>query len=123
MEPILRWQIIVFHPLSMNTILRSKSSRTVGKGKFEYPTACFLKLFKQSRYIALGLSRLLSDFSTLPGWRENWGYHGDDGRKHGGTGWGIDYADPFTKGCIVGCGINFLDHSIYFTRNGKFLGK
>ena len=59
----------------------------------------------------------------MPGWRDNWGYHGDDGRKHDGSGWGLDYADPFTKGCIVGCGINFQDHTIYFTLNGKFLGK
>jgi hypothetical protein len=36
---------------------------------------------------------------------------------------GEPYAEPFTTGDIVGCGIHFGKQEIFFTKNGKHLGR
>jgi len=80
---------------------------------------------KMSGCVAIGLCP--NDFSTtdlLPGWRRgSYGFHSDDGKKFGGDhGLGKSYSKPFGINDTVGCGINFRDNVIFFTRNGKFLG-
>ncbi|KAK1759861.1 ankyrin repeat-containing domain protein [Echria macrotheca] len=76
-------------------------------------------------FFGIGLSRLLAK-EKFPGWETgSWGYHSDDGRAvcpDAPLG-GKPYAQPFAKGNTVGCGYSRKTHSIYFTRNGKFLGQ
>lgn len=76
--------------------------------------------------IAIGLST--SNFERvkmLPGWdTHSYGYHSDDGGIYHGLGRQLSKFGPsFGQGDIVGCGIDYRDHSIFYTLNGRFLGK
>ncbi|KAJ2729184.1 hypothetical protein IW152_005716 [Coemansia sp. BCRC 34962] len=77
----------------------------------------------QSGYIGVGLSQGNVAVHRLPGWDAgSWGYHGDDGNSFSGDGRGSRYGPGFTTGDTVGCGIDFTQRRIFFTRNGFFLG-
>ncbi|KAJ2810266.1 hypothetical protein H4S07_002765 [Coemansia furcata] len=77
----------------------------------------------QCGYIGVGLSQGSVAVHRLPGWDAgSWGYHGDDGNSFGGDGRGTRYGPGFTTGDTVGCGIDFAQRRIFFTRNGFFLG-
>lgn len=54
------------------------------------------------------------------GWEKgSFAYHGDDGHtfdaKHHGVPYGPEYGK---KGEVVGCGINFTNGEIWFTKDG-----
>jgi len=58
-----------------------------------------------------------------PGWtRDSYGYHGDDGNKFHGGGLGRAYGPGFGAGDVVGCGLNYHNNKVFFTKNGQFLG-
>lgn len=58
------------------------------------------------------------------GWEpQSWGYHGDDGNSFGGCGNGRPFGPVFTTGDTIGCGVNFRDMSLFYTKNGAYLGK
>lgn len=63
------------------------------------------------------------DFQTFPGWDSNWAYHGDDGARYTGTGWGVPFGPTYGEGDTVGCGVDFRDGTVYYTVNGRYLGK
>ncbi|PHH87303.1 hypothetical protein CDD83_9045 [Cordyceps sp. RAO-2017] len=76
-----------------------------------------------STTIAIGFSTKDAALSRPMGWEPNsWGYHGDDGRCFSGQNIGRAYGPSFTAGDVVGCGINFRDHTAFFTKNGVYLG-
>ena len=57
-------------------------------------------------------------------WHHNaYGYHGDDGRKFHTSCSGEAYGPPFTTGDVIGCGINFLKGTAFYTKNGHNLGE
>ena len=57
-------------------------------------------------------------------WHHNaYGYHGDDGRKFHASVSGEAYGPPFTTGDVIGCGINFLNGTAFYTKNGHNLGE
>lgn len=59
----------------------------------------------------------------LPGWDPNsWGYHGDDGNSFNCSGSGKKYGPTFTTGDVIGCGVDFARRSVFFTKNGVYLG-
>ena len=59
----------------------------------------------------------------LPGWDKNsYGYHGDDGHSFRSSGTGQQYGPTFTTGDVIGCGINLMDGSCFYTKNGHHLG-
>jgi len=61
----------------------------------------------------------------LPGWRDlgSIAYHGDDGKLFGsGDGDEPPYGPTYTAGDVVGCGVDFVNDRIFFTKNGEFLG-
>jgi hypothetical protein len=76
--------------------------------------------------IAIGLSSSKFErVKMLPGWDiHSYGYHSDDGGIYHGVGRQLSQFGPsFGLGDIVGCGIDYRDHSIFYTLNGNFLGK
>lgn len=59
----------------------------------------------------------------MPGWdSRTWGYHGDDGQKFTGAGYGDFYSELYGIGDTVGCGVD-KQGNIFFTKNGVHLGK
>lgn len=54
----------------------------------------------------------------------SFGYHSVNGRKYcyGYNNEGKAYGPTFTVGDVVGCGINFSQDEVFFTKNGKNLG-
>ena len=75
-------------------------------------------------YIGVGLSDKSAPLSRLPGWDKcSYGYHADDGKAFcGASNAGEDYGPTFTTGDVIGCGLNFVDRTIFYTKNGIHLG-
>lgn len=73
--------------------------------------------------IAVGLATKMFDCkSVLPGHDFSFAYHSDNGGIYHGAGYKESRAAPFGPGDIVGCGVDYVTGSIFFTRNSKFLG-
>ncbi|KAL7959858.1 hypothetical protein V8C34DRAFT_97504 [Trichoderma compactum] len=73
--------------------------------------------------IAVGFSTRNAALSRPVGWEpESWGYHGDDGRCFTGQNIGRPFGPVFNSGDVIGCGVNFRDHTAFFTKNGQMLG-
>ncbi|TFK40926.1 concanavalin A-like lectin/glucanase domain-containing protein [Crucibulum laeve] len=74
-------------------------------------------------HISIGFAGRSAKYSTRVGHDTNsWGYHGNDGYVSAGDKTGMPYSQPFGVGDIVGCGIDFTTHKMFFTRNGTYLG-
>ena len=61
----------------------------------------------------------------MPGWENSsWGYHGDDAQIFHSYGHGVrSYGERFGTDDIVGCGVNLVNGTVFFTKNGAHLGK
>jgi len=94
------------------------------------PAACGLYYFEikiiskgRDGYIGVGLSTQGVNMNRLPGWEKNsYGYHGDDGHSFCSSGTGQSYGPTFTTGDVVGCGLNLVDNTCFYTKNGVNLG-
>ena len=94
------------------------------------PAACGVYYFEirvvskgRDGYMGIGLSCLGVNLNRLPGWEKNsYGYHADDGCLFSSSATGQTYGPTFTTGDVVGCGLNFVSRSIFFTKNGINLG-
>ncbi|ORX45314.1 SPRY-domain-containing protein [Hesseltinella vesiculosa] len=74
-------------------------------------------------YIGIGFCGPKNDLRRLPGWDTfSYGYHGDDGHSFEGSGTGKTYGPRFSTGDVIGCGVNFADHTAFYTKNGLSLG-
>ncbi|KAI9070176.1 SPRY-domain-containing protein [Trametes sanguinea] len=73
--------------------------------------------------ISIGFSAPDVRLSRLPGWERNsWGYHADDGWAFPGHKEGSAYGPTFDTGDVIGCGIDFSQNRVFYTKNGSFLG-
>ncbi|KAG1043143.1 hypothetical protein G6F43_011730 [Rhizopus delemar] len=73
--------------------------------------------------IGIGFSYAESSLQKLPGWdNASWGYHGHNGRSFAGSEIGQNYGPCFTTGDVVGCGVDFANQLVFYTKNGQFLG-
>jgi hypothetical protein len=84
-----------------------------------------VKILSKGRdgYMGIGLSTSEVNLNRLPGWdKGSYGYHGDDGHSFCSSGSGIAYGPTFTTGDYVGCCVNFLENSCFYTRNGCNIG-
>ncbi|GAO14340.1 hypothetical protein UVI_02034150 [Ustilaginoidea virens] len=73
--------------------------------------------------IAVGFATKNASTSRPIGWEpESWAYHGDDGRSFTGHNIGKLFGPSFNAGDVIGCGVNFRDHTAFFTKNGVKLG-
>jgi len=77
----------------------------------------------QKGYIGIGFCTASVDLKKLPGWENySWGYHGDDGHSFCFSGSGKAYGPTFTTKDTIGCCINFMDMTVFYTKNGVNLG-
>lgn len=75
-------------------------------------------------YIAVGYAIKSASLGRLTGWEPGTiGYHADDGNLYRGAGTGTSYGPSYTTNDIVGCGINFVEKSFFFTKNGILIGE
>lgn len=73
--------------------------------------------------MGVGLCEKNVELNRLPGWDKcSYGYHGDDGNFFCSSGSGTPYGPTFSSNDIVGCGINLVTKSIFYTKNGTNLG-
>ncbi|CAG8502903.1 17536_t:CDS:2 [Acaulospora colombiana] len=73
--------------------------------------------------IGIGLSKPGTRLNRMPGWEpDTIGYHGDDGHLYYERGTGRKFGPLYTTGETVGCGINYYDKEVFFTKNGVSLG-
>lgn len=58
-----------------------------------------------------------------PGWdKHSYGYHGDDGHSFCSSGTGQPYGPTFTTGDVIGCCVNLINNTCFYTKNGHSLG-
>lgn len=73
--------------------------------------------------MGIGLSQQGTSLNRLPGWEKySYGYHGDDGYAFNSTTTGQPYGPTFTTGDVIGCGVNLVDNTCFYTKNGHHLG-
>jgi Ran-binding protein 9/10 len=76
------------------------------------------------KIVGVGLSIKEKPLNKMPGWQYlSYAYHGDDGKLFCSNKRGKTYGPTYTTGDTVGCGINRVTREIFFTKNGKNLGK
>ncbi|CAG8595385.1 5644_t:CDS:2, partial [Scutellospora calospora] len=74
--------------------------------------------------IGIGYCNSTVELNILPGWVDDAiGYHGANGRLSCETGAGDIFGPCYGTGDTVGCGINFLNMEIFFTKNGINIGR
>jgi len=94
------------------------------------PASCGIYYFEvkivskgRDGYMGVGLSAQGVNMNRLPGWdKHSYGYHGDDGHSFCSSGTGQSYGPTFTTGDVIGCGLNLIDRSCFYTKNGHNLG-
>lgn len=94
------------------------------------PASCGIYYFEvtivskgRDGYMGVGLSAQGVNMNRLPGWdKHSYGYHGDDGHSFCSSGTGQPYGPTFTTNDVIGCGINLVDGSCFYTKNGHHLG-
>lgn len=82
---------------------------------------------KKNRIFFLSYQLLSYDLLLLLllnlGWdKQSYGYHGDDGHSFCSSGTGQPYGPTFTTGDVIGCGVNLIENTCFYTKNGHYLG-
>jgi hypothetical protein len=75
--------------------------------------------------MGIGIGDKSTEEDTIPGWNRGGntcGYHGDNGLKYWKMGQGKPYAEKYATGDVIGCGYDVASSTVFFTKNGKFLG-
>ncbi|XP_065370292.1 ran-binding proteins 9/10 homolog isoform X2 [Calliphora vicina] len=94
------------------------------------PPACGIYYFEvkiiskgKNGYMGIGLTAQQFRMNRLPGWdKQSYGYHGDDGNSFSSSGHGQSYGPTFTTGDVIGCCVNFVNNTCFYTKNGIDLG-
>ncbi|KAK9505116.1 hypothetical protein O3M35_009244 [Rhynocoris fuscipes] len=100
------------------------------RATYPIPASCGLYYFEvkivskgRDGYMGIGLSAQGVNMNRLPGWdKHSYGYHGDDGHSFCSSGTGLPYGPTFTTGDVIGCGVNLIDNTCFYTKNGHNLG-
>jgi hypothetical protein len=74
--------------------------------------------------VGVGFCEEHVSLSRMVGWDDRaWGYHSDDGWVYEKAIDGSSYSDTYAEGATIGCGVNFHNHTAFFTRDGNLLGR
>ncbi|KAL7057712.1 hypothetical protein AAHC03_016889 [Spirometra sp. Aus1] len=74
--------------------------------------------------VSIGISTKRFGLSKLPGLDSNsFGYHSDGSIYNGSQSNSIKFGPTFSESDTIGCGVDLIKKSLFFTRNGIFLGK
>jgi len=100
------------------------------RATYPIPSSCGLYYFEvkivskgRDGYMGIGLSAQGVNMNRLPGWdKHSYGYHGDDGHSFCSSGSGQPYGPTFTTNDVIGCGVNLIDNTCFYTKNGHNLG-
>lgn len=52
----------------------------------------------------------------------SYGYHSNNGAFYHGSKELPTAGPPFGESDVIGCGVNFVTNSVFFTKNGVFMG-
>ena len=100
---------------------RADQSMPIEAGIYYYEVTVMSK--GKDGMIGIGFSSNKVSLERLPGWDpESWAYHGDDGKTFAQTIVGKAYGPTFTSDDTIGCGVDFMDGTAFYTKNGNFLG-
>ncbi|EEB06635.2 ran GTPase binding protein [Schizosaccharomyces japonicus yFS275] len=73
--------------------------------------------------ICIGVCTEGMETGRLPGWSSaSWGYHGVDGTVFSCADRGGNYGSAFTTGDVIGCCVDRVDKTVFYTKNGVSLG-
>ncbi|OUM63879.1 hypothetical protein PIROE2DRAFT_43076 [Piromyces sp. E2] len=116
--------------VSYNGTGKTDGDAAAVRANYPMPYQCGLFYFEvtiinkgRNGYIGIGFCTASVDLRKLPGWENNsWGYHGDDGHSFCFSGTGKAYGPTFTTKDTIGCCINFMDMTVFYTKNGVNLG-
>lgn len=97
---------------------------------YPIPASCGIYYFEvkiiskgRDGYMGIGLSKSDVNLNRLPGWDKNsYGYHGDDGHSFCCSGTGQNYGPTFTTNDVIGCCLNLIENTCFYTKNGYNLG-
>ncbi|XP_017865139.1 PREDICTED: ran-binding proteins 9/10 homolog [Drosophila arizonae] len=97
---------------------------------YPIPPSCGLYYFEvriiskgRNGYMGIGLTAQQFRMNRLPGGdKQSYGYHGYDGNSFSSSCNGQSYGPTFTTGDIIGCCVNFLNNTCFYTKNGFDLG-
>ncbi|KAF1741188.1 hypothetical protein MXB_2277, partial [Myxobolus squamalis] len=81
------------------------------------------KVLSNPRSVCLGLIPTSYHYSRLIGHDRGYGLTVDDGKKHFDGTQIADETRKCVRGDTVGIGINFISRTIFFTKDGEFLGE
>ena len=74
-------------------------------------------------HIGIGLSSENSTIDAMPGWEKHTiGYHGDDGWLYNENSKGKRFGPTFGLTDVIGCGVDFMEKTVFFTKNGELVG-
>jgi len=116
--------------VSYNGTGKTDGDAAAVRANYPMPYQCGLFYFEvtiinkgRNGYIGIGFCTASVDLKKLPGWENySWGYHGDDGHSFCFSGTGKAYGPTFTTKDTIGCCINFMDMTVFYTKNGVNLG-
>ncbi|KAL7736239.1 hypothetical protein ACLKA6_002917 [Drosophila palustris] len=105
---------------------------TAGSVRTAYPipSSCGLYYFEvriiskgRNGYMGIGLTAQQFRMNRLPGGdKQSYGYHGYDGNSFSSSCNGQSYGPTFTTGDVIGCCVNFVTNTCFYTKNGVDLG-
>uniref|UniRef100_A0A1A9VGL5 Ran-binding proteins 9/10 homolog n=1 Tax=Glossina austeni TaxID=7395 RepID=A0A1A9VGL5_GLOAU len=127
--------------LSQNNLRVQYKAGAVGVGKPQneaasvrtahpIPPACGIYYFEvkiisksKNGYMGIGLTAKQFRMNRLPGCdKESYGYHGAEGNSFSSAGHAQSYGPTFTTGDVIGCCVNFVNNTCFYTKNGIDLG-
>lgn len=109
---------------------KNDSDAAAVRANYPMPYQCGLFYYEvtivskgRNGYIGIGFCTSSVDLKKLPGWESySWGYHGDDGHSFCCSGTGKSYGPTFTTNDTIGCCLNFMNMTAFYTKNGVNLG-